>query len=256
MTVTKHTALYRFNFPSKPPGNYNSSKSVSPLIQVDLTDLQQSIYYGRIDVNNSTGRISGNGTFSPSFGVGSYNLHFCADFSGAPITKTGFYNSLHMRKARDAQPLPAGAWVQFSPTVDNQILARVGVSFVSVAQACQSAEREISDFDFEKVRSNAEAAWRQKLEVIQVDAKRVSDDFQTTFWSGIYRTMISPQDYTGENYLWKSAEPYFDSFYCIWDSFRSVHPLLTILDPNTQTRMIRSLIDIFRFEGKSIFAVF
>lgn len=38
--------------------------------------------------------------------------------------------------------------------------------------------------------------------------------------------------------------------YCIWDSFRSLHPLLTIIDPESQTRMIRSLIDIYRFEGK------
>lgn len=35
----------------------------------------------------------------------------------------------------------------------------------------------------------------------------------TNFYSGIYRTMINPQDYTGENPLWESSEPYFDSFY-------------------------------------------
>ena len=56
---------------------------------------------------------------------------------------------------------------------------------------------------------------------------------------------------TGENPLWDSEEPYYDSFYCIWDSFRSVHPLLTILDPKSQTKMVRALIDIYRHEGKS-----
>lgn len=35
----------------------------------------------------------------------------------------------------------------------------------------------------------------------------------TNFYTGIYRTMINPQDYTGENPLWSSKEPYFDSFY-------------------------------------------
>lgn len=60
--------------------------------------------------------------------------------------------------------------------------------------------------------------------------------------------MISPQDYTGESYLWESDEPYYDSFYCIWDSYRSIHPLLTLLDPFAQSRMIRSLIDIYRNE--------
>lgn len=41
----------------------------------------------------------------------------------------------------------------------------------------------------------------------------------------------------------------YDSFYCIWDSYRSIHPLITLLDPLSQTLMIRSLIDIYRFEG-------
>ena len=76
---------------------------------------------------------------------------------------------------------------------------------------------------------------------------------QTVFWSGAYRSMISPQDYTGENPLWKSDEPYYDSFYCIWDSYRSIHPLLTILDPQSQTLMIRSLIDTYRHEGSITF---
>jgi putative alpha-1,2-mannosidase len=40
-----------------------------------------------------------------------------------------------------------------------------------------------------------------------------------------------------------------DSFYCIWDSFRAQHPLLTIIDPEVQTDMVRALIDIYRHEG-------
>lgn len=35
----------------------------------------------------------------------------------------------------------------------------------------------------------------------------------------------------------------------LWDSFRSIHQLITLLDPYSQTQMIRSLIDIYRFEG-------
>jgi putative alpha-1,2-mannosidase len=61
--------------------------------------------------------------------------------------------------------------------------------------------------------------------------------------------MISPQDYTNENPNWNSTEPYYDSFYCIWDSFRSIHPLLTLLDPHSQTLMVRSLLDIYVHEG-------
>lgn len=41
-------------------------------------------------------------------------------------------------------------------------------------------------------------------------------------------------------------------FYCIWDSFRVQHPLLTIIDPDAQTDMLRALIDIYRHEGTKV----
>ncbi len=41
----------------------------------------------------------------------------------------------------------------------------------------------------------------------------------------------------------------YDSYYCIWDSYRSIHPLITLLDPTSQALMVRSLIDIYRHEG-------
>jgi putative alpha-1,2-mannosidase len=107
----------------------------------------------------------------------------------------------------------AGTFARFHSPKDDTILARVGVSFISATQACSNAEREQPDFDFEGTVSAAEAAWREKLEVISVDAEGVSSELQEVFWSGAYRTMISPQDYTGENPLWDSDEPYYDSYY-------------------------------------------
>lgn len=263
MTVTNHTALYRINFPSNSTAATRNQTALpySPLILVDLTDLPESRINGSIEVDGFTGRITGNGTFAPSFGLGSYDLHFCVDFSGASIRDTGVFmnnragsepKNLRISPNGNLPPIPAGAWTQFHAPKNNQILTRVGVSFISVAQACQNAETEIPDFGFDNTRKAAEDAWREKLSVIEVDATGVSKMLQTVFWSGTYRAMISPQDYTGENPLWESDEPYYDSFYCMWDSYRSIHPLLTILDPQSQTLMIRSLIDTYRHEGKAL----
>jgi putative alpha-1,2-mannosidase len=103
--------------------------------------------------------------------------------------------------------------VQFDAPSAGQasIMTRVGISFVTVEQACANAEAQIPDFDFDGTFAVAQQAWREKLNVVEVDARGVSQDMQTTFWSGLYRTMISPQNYTGENPLWKSSEPYYDS---------------------------------------------
>lgn len=148
------------------------------------------------------------------------------------------------------QSQQGGTYARFSRP-KGKMFVRVGVSLVSAAQACQNAEKEIPKFGsaFRSVRDAATKAWSDKLGVVKINSGGASVDLQRTFWSGIYRGMISPQDYTDENPLWSSSEPYFDSYYCIWDSFRAQHPLLTVVDPVEQTRMVRSLIDIYRHLG-------
>lgn len=230
MTVSNHTALYRFTFPDTPT---EVNATLSPLILADLIDLPLSRTNGSVSVDESTGRITGNGTFSPSFGIGSYDLHFCADFQGASIRDTGvFVNNRASSQPKDLtvhpdginlspEILPAGAWVRFqAPDNGSQILARVGVSFISADQACANAEREVATFDFNSTYQAARQAWTDALNVIEINPGSASLDLQTVFWSGVYRNSISPQDYTGENPLWESDEPYYDSYYCIWDSFR------------------------------------
>lgn len=93
----------------------------------------------------------------------------------------------------NSQPqLPGGAWVRFANVTSNeQILVRVGVSFISVDQACDNAQTEIPDFDFEGTVSAAEAAWEEKLGIIEVESGGASDELLTVFYSGAYRAMVS-----------------------------------------------------------------
>ena len=261
MTAANHTALHKFTFFGNATANATVDGPLSPLFIVDLTDLPDSRSNGTASVDPSTGRMTGTGTFNPSFGLGSYTLHFCADFAQgqAPIRETGVFintragtepKNITVQKDNNATPLPAGTYVWFGPVAAGaEFTVRVGVSFISTQQACRNAGTEIPDFDFGRTLAAAEAVWKEKLSVLSLDATGVDASLQTVFWSGVYRSMLSPQDYTGENPLWESSEPYYDSFYCIWDSFRSIHPFILLVDPHSQARMIRSLIDIYRHEG-------
>ncbi|KAB8303439.1 hypothetical protein EYC80_004864 [Monilinia laxa] len=60
---------------------------------------------------------------------------------------------------------------------------------------------------------------------------------------------LLPSNRTGENPLWNSSEPYYDDTFTTWDLFRCTFSLLHILQPVAYEEYIRSLIDIFRFEG-------
>lgn len=222
MTVSNRTALYRLTFPGQQSADA-LSLPYSPLVLFELTSLSNNRGNGSVAVDASTGRIVGNGTFNPSFGYGTYDLHFCADFRGASIRDTGVfqnnrpgsepkslktYDTGITDRNGDSDPIPAGAWVQFQPPDDNeQILVRVGLSYLSTDKACQNAETEIGDFDFDGTKANAEDEWRARLSTVSVDETGVNSSFLTTFWSGIYRSFISPQDVTGENPLWESTEP-------------------------------------------------
>jgi putative alpha-1,2-mannosidase len=257
MTVTNRTALYRFTFPTTP---VTANTTLSPHFLIELSDLPQTRSNGNVTVQGT--RISGGGTFLPSFGIGTYNSYFCADFSGANKVKGGVFansrgghgqtlNVFSEGIENSPSDRPAGAWLQFDkPAQNNQVIVRVGMSFINEAQACMNAEKEIPKLNFDTVHSDAAYAWSEKLDVITIEDGGVSDVIKKAFWSGVYRSMISPQDYTGENPKWQSSEPYYDSFYCIWDSFRSIHPLITLLDPHSQTLMVRSLLDIYKYEGK------
>lgn len=212
MTVTQHAALYHFTFPA--------DGELSPLILVDLTDLDASRQNATVSVEGS--RIKGNGTFIPSFGGGSFVSHFCADFAGGAVKDSGIWvnnragtepKELFVTRGINLFYIEAGGFIRFERPANGVVSARVGVSLVSADQACRNVESEIPDWDFDGIRKSAEGAWREKLSVVSVDAGGASDSLQTNFWSAIYRTMISPQNYTGENPLWESDEPYFDSFY-------------------------------------------
>ncbi|KAL7797368.1 glycoside hydrolase family 92 protein [Trichoderma ceciliae] len=252
MTTSQHAALFKFTFP-------NASPDDKPLILQDLTDLSNSRQdNGTVSVDGKTGRFTGNAIFVPSFGSGTYKLYFCTDFSGAEIYDNGiFANSrastdvkdLTISRSINGYPLPGGAFVRFA-SAQEPIYARTGVSFISSAQACSNAENEITEWNFEKYADEAADIWRKKLSPITINAgKGVSDDYIKSFYSGIYRTLVNPQNYTGENPFWDDGEPYYDSFYCIWDLFRSQMPFMTILDPVTLTEQIRSLISIYEHVG-------
>lgn len=252
MTSSDHAALFRFHYPA--------TEGKLPLILLDLTDLWQSRQNASVHVDASNGQLKGNGTFLPSFGSGSYVMHFCVDLFGGSVHDNGVWvnsragtepKSLYVTRGFNAFFLEAGGWVRFQDLTDNTLTARVGISFISAGQACSRAATEIPNpqSDFERLASETEDAWRQKLGHISVKSGGASDDLQTSFWSGIYRSMMSPQNYTGENPKWDSGIPYFDSYYCIWDSFRVQHPLLTVIDPVAQTQMVNSLLDIYKHKG-------
>lgn len=146
-----------------------------------------------------------------------------------------------------------GAYLTFAPGA-KPVMVKVGVSFVSIAQAKKNAMTEIRGFDFDGTRRAVVATWNKELAAVKIEGG--TPDERQLFTTSLYHTMLMPVDRTGENPLWKSATPYYDDFYCIWDTFRSSTPLLTLLHPKRVTDILQSLLEIqahdkFFLDGRS-----
>jgi predicted alpha-1,2-mannosidase len=178
-----------------------------------------------------------------------YTVYFYALFN----TKAYDYGTwkdkiMHPRNKEEYdQNTASGAYFEYKTTKGQPILVKVGISFLSTGKAKANLFNEIPQWDFDLTRSQAKKQWNDELSKIVVETK--NEDTKKIFYSSLYRCMLMPVDRTGENPLWKSDEPYYDDFYCIWDTYRSMNPLLTIISPSRESAIIRSLIDIYEHDG-------
>ena len=140
-----------------------------------------------------------------------------------------------------------GAYLTFQTTSNQTVQLKAGISFISCSKARENINIEIPSWDFEKVRQQANDTWNKALNSIIV--KGGTEGQKSIFYTALYHTMIQPTDRTGENPCWKSDEPYYDDYYAIWDTYRTVNPLLILIQPDRERDIIRSLIDIYRHEG-------
>jgi predicted alpha-1,2-mannosidase len=142
---------------------------------------------------------------------------------------------------------PIGASFDFITKANQPIQAKVGISFISAEQAKQNVQQEVPAWNFAAVRNAATALWNAELAKLTLSGESASQRRQ--LYTAMYHIMLMPTDRTGENPGWQSTEPYYDDYYCIWDTYRTSSPLLTLISPDRQRDIIRSLVDIYRHTG-------
>ena len=148
-----------------------------------------------------------------------------------------------------------GVFVQYCTSENEVILVKVGISSVSTDGARKNLEAEIPDWDFDRVKSEARESWNKVLKRIEVEGP--TDDQKVIFYTALYHTLLLPYIFTDANREYKGldgkvhiAEEYTYYYrFSPWDTFRSQHPLLTLLEPAKERDMIRSLINMYKQSG-------
>lgn len=137
-----------------------------------------------------------------------------------------------------------------------ELLAKVAISAVSIDGARRNLETELPHWDFDAVRGAADAAWEKELSKIRVTGN--SRDQRVTFYTTLYHAMLAPNvfmdvdgQYRGRDFRIHRAEGFtYYTVFSLWDTFRALHPLLTLIDPERTRDFVRTFLRQYQDGGR------
>ncbi|HCE2151430.1 GH92 family glycosyl hydrolase [Vibrio parahaemolyticus] len=249
LSATKRVGLHKYTFADGADRNVkfdlghtlmnNNGKSLKNKVEV-------------VDEYTIRGRKTSTGWFQGQDHQGQ-DIFFYAKFN-QPIAKAllGEQDQEPTREMRNGAVYSGDdltAYLNFG-TGEEPIEIRVGISPVNWQGAQKNLEAEAPSFDLAKVKEDAEYAWAEKLAKIKVEGG--TDAEKTNFYTGMYHMMIAPiefydvdgqyVDMLGTVRTLKDGDTPNYSIYSTWDTFRAVHPMWTIIDPDQATLYVKDLI--------------
>ncbi|WP_455636986.1 GH92 family glycosyl hydrolase [Parabacteroides sp.] len=164
---------------------------------------------------------------------------------------------LYTSYTREMSGDDVGVWFDYDTDEGEQISVKMGISYVSIQNARENMEQEMNGFPFEQARTSARTMWNNDLSRVQVEGG--TKDERTIFYTGLYHLLIHPnilQDWNGEYPKMESLEvgkldPSRNRYtvFSLWDTYRNVSTLMTLLYPERQLDIIRTMLDMYRENG-------
>ena len=162
---------------------------------------------------------------------------------------------LYTKYNREMSGDDVGVWFTYDTEENEAIEVKMGVSFVSIENARLNMNTEQPGFDFDKVRTTASNMWNSDLSRVKVEGG--SKDDKTIFYTALYHLLIHPniiQDVNGEYPMMESLKVGHTTgnrytVFSLWDTYRNVRTLMTLLFPERQLDIIRTMVDMYKESG-------
>jgi predicted alpha-1,2-mannosidase len=131
---------------------------------------------------------------------------------------------------------------------------RYGISFISAEQAKSNLRREIPAWDFERVKASAKVRWNQILGEIVVEGG--TDSQRRVFYTALYRCFERMVNITEDGRYYSAFDHqihedkrpfYVDNW--LWDTYRALEPLQTLLNPDMEADKIQSYVRMYQQSG-------
>lgn len=236
LTATKRAAIHRYTFPE--------SENSGFILDFDYSLQRQKNEEMQIEVVSDTEIRGRKKTVYWAF---DQYINFYAEFS-KPFTYEIVTDSVLIPGTDNKIP-QAKVLLHFATSKDEEVLVKVGVSGVDMTGAKRNVEVELPDWDFDLVKKEASLEWQKYLSKIDISTK--DEDQKKIFYTALYHTAVAPNLFTDVDgrYLGMdlrihqtSADRPVYTVFSLWDTFRALHPLMTIIDPGLNSQFINSLI--------------
>ena len=157
------------------------------------------------------------------------------------------YTAEQLARMAENGSMASALRIDFATAEGEQVEVRIGTSFINMEQARRNLQEEIGDKSFETVMKETAADWDEGMSKITIEA---SEDTKAIFYTSLYNCMQTPRNLTEDGYHYsafngKTMPGLMYTDFSIWDTFRSLHPLLILIQPERDQLMIQALLNSY-----------
>jgi len=246
-----YAAIHRYTFPPDKP----AFVVVDPSHAIDAgTTMPEAT----ILVDPATSRISGEILVSGSLTGrhGGVRTYYVMEFSEPFASYTTWDNGNPHPNGTIEAGEQIGAYIGFADLPNDRVLVRVALSYQSLEQAEANLEDQMPDFDLAAAVNDTRDRWREIVNMI--DLVGATEDQMKIFYTSFYHLYMMPTDWVEANGLYHGFDHemhdpgvgrrYYTDF-SLWDTFRTWHPLMDLIEPAKSVDFLNSLIAMYQQGG-------
>ena len=235
ITSTTRGAIHRWTFPK--------TEDAGVIVDLDYSLDDQTNIGMQLEVISDTEVVGHKMTKYWAF---DQYINFYAKFS-KPFTYTIVDDTVTVG---DKQKPRRKALLKFAGTEEGEVIyAKVGVSAVDIDGAKNNVLSEIPEWDFDGVKAAAHQRWNEYL--AKIDIETGDADHRAIFYTALYHAGLQPYTFTDADGRYYGmdmkvhqgdAEKPVYTIFSTWDTFRAWHPLQTIINPEFNGELVKSLL--------------
>ena len=252
LTATERAAHHRYTYPAE-----ETTSVGTVFIDVSQVLTDGEVIDSEVTVDTVNKRVEGwllnDHGFSGRYGGITiyFSIRYKQDTTAWGTTLNGFLKPEISEQEGDR----LGVYLEFDTSGGAEIELQAAISFVSVEKARLNLETEMPDWDFDGTRAQTEQMWENELSVVKF--RGGTQEQQVIMATALYHAFLMPDlfmdvdgSYRGfdlETHIAEDFEYYTD--FSMWDTYRTLHPLLSLVRRERQADMLQSLVKMARQGG-------